>query len=145
MTTEEVAALLRTTPETVRYWRHIGKGPKSFKVGRRVLYARADLDAHVTEARGSTDEIRPLAEQLAKLPKPKRGDAPLVMKISCPSCLQLVDTYINQSIREEYTVRKTAKYLFIDGRKADSPFRGHPGLRLDAVHNQIRHDCAADG
>ena len=51
LTTEEVAAQLRTTPETVRYWRHIRKGPKSFKVGRRVLYAREDVDAFVAEAR----------------------------------------------------------------------------------------------
>lgn len=42
MTTNEVAALLRTSPATVRYWRHIGTGPAGFKLGRRVLYdARA--------------------------------------------------------------------------------------------------------
>ena len=39
LTTEEVAQKLRTPAETVRYWRHVGKGPKSFKIGRRVLYA----------------------------------------------------------------------------------------------------------
>ncbi len=43
MITEEVAEALRTTSETVRYWRHVGKGPKSFKVGRRVLYDEADV------------------------------------------------------------------------------------------------------
>jgi DNA-binding transcriptional MerR regulator len=51
MTTTEFAALVRTPPETVRYWRHVGKGPKSFKVGRRVLYAREDVEAFVAEAR----------------------------------------------------------------------------------------------
>lgn len=51
LTTEEVAALLRTTPQTVRYWRHVGKGPQSFKVGRRVLYARVDVEAWVAAAR----------------------------------------------------------------------------------------------
>jgi hypothetical protein len=40
LTTQEVATKLRASPETVRFWRHINKGPKSFKVGRRVLYAR---------------------------------------------------------------------------------------------------------
>lgn len=45
MTTEEVAAYFRTVPATVRYWRHIGKGPRSFKVGRRVLYRRSDCQA----------------------------------------------------------------------------------------------------
>jgi len=38
MTTPEVADLCRAAPETVRYWRHIGYGPPSFRVGRRVLY-----------------------------------------------------------------------------------------------------------
>jgi excisionase family DNA binding protein len=51
LTTQEVADLLRTSPETVRYWRHINKGPKSFKVGRRVLYAAEDVHAFVRQAR----------------------------------------------------------------------------------------------
>jgi DNA-binding transcriptional MerR regulator len=38
LTTSEVADLCRTSPETVRYWRHMGSGPASFKVGRRRLY-----------------------------------------------------------------------------------------------------------
>ncbi len=44
LTTEEVAERYRTSPETVRFWRHAGKGPKSLKVGRRVLYALDDLE-----------------------------------------------------------------------------------------------------
>ena len=51
LTTEEVAQLYRTSPETVRYWRHIGKGPASFKVGRRVLYALEDVEAWERAAR----------------------------------------------------------------------------------------------
>ena len=43
MTTAEVAETVRTPVETVRYWRHINKVPKSFKVGRRVLYAVEDV------------------------------------------------------------------------------------------------------
>lgn len=45
MTTGEVAEMLRTSPETVRFWRHVRKGPRSFKVGRRVLYDQADVMA----------------------------------------------------------------------------------------------------
>lgn len=52
LTTEEVAQQLRTPVETVRYWRHVDKGPKSFKVGRRVLYAREDVEAFIAQARG---------------------------------------------------------------------------------------------
>ena len=51
LTTSEVAESLRTSAETVRYWRHIGKGPKSFKVGRRVLYDQADLAAWIDSAK----------------------------------------------------------------------------------------------
>lgn len=47
LTTEEVAALCRTSTETVRYWRHVKKGPKSFKLGRRVLYPEDDLLAWI--------------------------------------------------------------------------------------------------
>jgi excisionase family DNA binding protein len=55
LTTTEVAELLRTPPETVRYWRHLGdKGPRSFKVGRRVLYAVEDVEAFIAEARSLT-------------------------------------------------------------------------------------------
>ncbi|MCW2904184.1 MAG: Transcriptional regulator, MerR family [Streptosporangiaceae bacterium] len=45
MTTEEVADYFRTVPATCRYWRHVGKGPRSFKVGRRVLYRESDVIA----------------------------------------------------------------------------------------------------
>ncbi|CAB4951852.1 unannotated protein [freshwater metagenome] len=51
MTTAEVADALRTSTETVRYWRHVGKGPQSFKVGRRVLYAVEDVETFIAEAR----------------------------------------------------------------------------------------------
>lgn len=51
LTTTEVAELCRTSPDTVRYWRHTGKGPRSFKVGRRVLYQRADVDQWLAQLR----------------------------------------------------------------------------------------------
>ena len=44
LTTSEVATLCRTPPDTVRYWRHVGKGPASFRVGRRVLYPSAAVE-----------------------------------------------------------------------------------------------------
>lgn len=54
LTTDEVAALCRTVPATVRYWRHVGSGPKGFKVGRRVLYAADDVHTWL-EGRRATD------------------------------------------------------------------------------------------
>lgn len=47
LTTTEVATLARTSPETVRYWRHVGKGPKSFKLGRKVLYSVEDVTSWI--------------------------------------------------------------------------------------------------
>jgi DNA-binding transcriptional MerR regulator len=51
LTTAEVAELCRTSPETVRYWRNVGKGPRCFKLGRRVLYAIEDVEDFVAQAR----------------------------------------------------------------------------------------------
>lgn len=42
-TTDDVARRYRTSPGTVRYWRHIGYGPKGVKNGRRVLYSDSEL------------------------------------------------------------------------------------------------------
>lgn len=58
LTTADLATLLRTSPETVRYWRHVGKGPKSFKVGKKVLYAREDVERFITEARADAEVAR---------------------------------------------------------------------------------------
>jgi len=43
LTTAEVAERFRTSPATVRYWRHTGTGPKGVRVGRRVLYDEATV------------------------------------------------------------------------------------------------------
>lgn len=45
LTTEEVAKVARTVSSTVRYWRHAGKGPRSVRIGKRVLYRRGDVEA----------------------------------------------------------------------------------------------------
>lgn len=58
LTTAEVAELCRTSPDTCRYWRHVGKGPRSFKVGRRVLYAEADVQAWLRSLRDAADGDR---------------------------------------------------------------------------------------
>lgn len=43
LTVPEVAAHYRTTTGTVRYWRHIGYGPRGVRLGTRVLYPRAEI------------------------------------------------------------------------------------------------------
>jgi predicted DNA-binding transcriptional regulator AlpA len=54
LTLAEVAEMTRTNPATLRYWRSVGDcGPKSFKLGRRVLYHRAGVERWIAEADGS--------------------------------------------------------------------------------------------
>ena len=48
--TEEVAALTRKTPATIRWLKATGQGPKCGKLGRRVIYRRADVEAWIASA-----------------------------------------------------------------------------------------------
>lgn len=43
LTITEVAELLRMPVATLRYKRHDRSGPRSFRLGRRVLYRRSDV------------------------------------------------------------------------------------------------------
>ena len=54
LTTAEVALMLRTPEATIRWWRHCRQGPPSFKIGRRVLYAREDVERFIAKARGES-------------------------------------------------------------------------------------------
>jgi len=49
LTTAEVAVLLRAPTSTVRYWRHIGFGPASFRLGRRVVYRQGEVARWIEE------------------------------------------------------------------------------------------------
>jgi excisionase family DNA binding protein len=51
MTTDEVAALVRVPASSVGFWRHAGKGPRSFKLGRRILYDASDVHAWIEAER----------------------------------------------------------------------------------------------
>jgi len=47
LTETEAAALLRLAPATLRGWRCAGRGPGFVKIGGRVCYRRADLEAFI--------------------------------------------------------------------------------------------------
>ena len=51
LTITEAAEVLRAPVATLRYWRHLGTGPRSFRLGRRVLYRRDDLHAWIDSRR----------------------------------------------------------------------------------------------
>ena len=59
LTIAEAAQLLRAPVATLRYWRHLGTGPASFRLGRRVLYRRDDLHSWVDAQRRQADTGRP--------------------------------------------------------------------------------------
>jgi predicted DNA-binding transcriptional regulator AlpA len=44
LTIAEAAAVLRSPVATLRYWRHLGTGPHSFKIGRRIFYWAAEVE-----------------------------------------------------------------------------------------------------
>lgn len=44
LTIAEVADSVRVPLATLRYWRYLGTGPRSFRVGRRVVYRRAEIE-----------------------------------------------------------------------------------------------------
>lgn len=55
MTVEEVAEFLRTPRGTLAQWRHHKKGPKSFKLGKRVLYDRSEVEEFLSRAKAAGD------------------------------------------------------------------------------------------
>jgi excisionase family DNA binding protein len=59
LTITEAAQLVRAPVATLRYWRHLGTGPRSFRLGRRVLYRRDDLHTWIDAQRRQADTGRP--------------------------------------------------------------------------------------
>lgn len=49
LTTAELAREYGFAIGTLRYWRHIGYGPASFALGRKVLYRREAVQTWITE------------------------------------------------------------------------------------------------
>ncbi|MFK5688738.1 helix-turn-helix transcriptional regulator [Ornithinimicrobium sp. LYQ92] len=55
---KEASAYTRVPEATLRLWRHRGTGPRSFRLGRRVMYQRAELDAWVQDQIDAADRQR---------------------------------------------------------------------------------------
>jgi predicted DNA-binding transcriptional regulator AlpA len=43
LTMQEVADVVRVPVATLRYWRYLGTGPRSFRIGRSVRYWRTEV------------------------------------------------------------------------------------------------------
>ena len=52
LTISQAAELLRAPVAALRYRQHLGTGPNSFRLGRRVLYRRDDLRARIDARAG---------------------------------------------------------------------------------------------
>lgn len=44
MTIDETAEMLRTPVSTLRYWRHMGRGPRAGRIGGRLMYRKNDVE-----------------------------------------------------------------------------------------------------
>lgn len=65
LTIEDVAEILRTPINTIRWWRQIGTGPQFFTIGRRLYIEVGDLRDFIRKQREAT---KPL------IPRPKKMD-----------------------------------------------------------------------
>jgi hypothetical protein len=54
LTINEAAEILRSYVDTLRYWRHLGIGPRSFKIGRRIFYWRSEVYRWLREQEAAT-------------------------------------------------------------------------------------------
>ena len=63
LTISEVAAIVRAPLATLRYWRHLGTGPRSFRLGRRVVYRAGDLRAWIDAQSDASDAGAAASEQ----------------------------------------------------------------------------------
>lgn len=54
MNTATAAEYCGLAASTLRTWRHTGKGPRSYSLGTKVIYDRADLDDWLTSERAAS-------------------------------------------------------------------------------------------
>ncbi len=53
----DVAALTGIPEATLRFWRHQGTGPRSAKLGRRVVYRESDVQAWIDQQFAANDRV----------------------------------------------------------------------------------------
>ncbi len=53
LTLDQAASRIGRSVETLRYWRKRGEGPKTFRLGRRVVVAEEDLNAWIDAQRAA--------------------------------------------------------------------------------------------
>ena len=69
LTIGEVADIVRAPVATLRYWRHLGTGPHSFRIGRGVRYWHNDVTTWLQQQSCASDQPRPRNKEV----KPAAG------------------------------------------------------------------------
>jgi hypothetical protein len=59
LTLSDVAEILMTSDNTVRWWRQIGTGPAFFKIGRRLYTTVGELRYFIGEQRSASGPVLP--------------------------------------------------------------------------------------
>jgi hypothetical protein len=59
LTITEVADIVRVPVATLRYWRHLGNGPRSFRIGRGIRYWHHDVTIWLQRQNLATEQSRP--------------------------------------------------------------------------------------
>lgn len=54
LSTPQASEYLSVPESTLRYWRHVGVGPLSYVLGRKVFYDLSDLDDWVAAQKAAT-------------------------------------------------------------------------------------------
>lgn len=63
LTIEDVAEILRTPVNTMRWWRQIGRGPQFFTIGRRLYIEVGDLRDFIRRQRKAAKPLIPRPQQ----------------------------------------------------------------------------------
>lgn len=54
LSVKQASVMTGVAEATLRYWRHANEGPPSFKLGRRVVYRRNELELWIAEQEAAT-------------------------------------------------------------------------------------------
>ncbi|MEU3355247.1 helix-turn-helix domain-containing protein [Streptomyces sp. NPDC037389] len=73
LTTDEAATYLGVAPSTLRTWRHRRVGPPSFRMGAKVVYRLAALDAYLVECEMADSRSNPDLDPRNAAIRPRRG------------------------------------------------------------------------
>lgn len=70
LTPAELSAWIKIPVRTIYDWRTRGRGPRGYRVGKHVIYRRADVEEWILNPRPTRSEIREIPRQRAPRRRP---------------------------------------------------------------------------